>query len=134
MHSQAGDRTAPTEDVVERITVVAVTPRAATSICFLVNGALVGTWVAQIPFVQERFDVSKTTIGVVLLFMAAGAFVAMPLTGQVLERHASARVLRIAAACVSAPPAPASGRAGPAGCSRRHSSSSAPGTERWTSP
>jgi predicted MFS family arabinose efflux permease len=74
-----------------------VTPRAATSVCFLVNGALVGTWVAQIPFVQERFDVSKTTIGVVLLFMAGGAFVAMPLTGQVLDRHASARVLRIAA-------------------------------------
>ena len=74
-----------------------MTPRAATSICFLVNGALVGTWVAQIPFVQERFDVSKTTIGVVLLFMAAGAFVAMPLTGHVLDRHATARVLRIAA-------------------------------------
>jgi predicted MFS family arabinose efflux permease len=74
-----------------------VTPRAATSVCFFVNGALVGTWVAQIPFVQERFDISKTAIGVVILFMAAGAFVAMPLTGQVLERHASPRVLRLAA-------------------------------------
>ncbi len=74
-----------------------MTPRAATSVCFFVNGALVGTWVAQIPFVQDRFDVSKATIGVVLLFMAAGAFVAMPLTGQVLDRHASSRVLRLAA-------------------------------------
>jgi predicted MFS family arabinose efflux permease len=74
-----------------------VSPRTATSICFLVNGALVGTWVAQIPFVQERFDVSKTTIGIVLLFMAAGAFVAMPLTGHVLDRRASAQVLRLAA-------------------------------------
>jgi hypothetical protein len=73
-----------------------VTPRAATSVCFLVNGALVGTWVAQIPFVQDRFDVSKTTIGVVLLFMAGGAFVAMPLTGHVLERRPSAAVLRLA--------------------------------------
>jgi len=74
-----------------------VTPRAATSVCFFVNGALVGTWVAQIPFVQDRFDVSKATIGVVLLFMAAGAFVAMPLTGHVLDRRASPRVLRLAA-------------------------------------
>jgi len=74
-----------------------VTPRAATSVCFFVNGALVGTWVAQIPFVQERFDISKTTIGMVILFMAAGAFVAMPLTGQVLDRRSSARVLRAAA-------------------------------------
>ena len=74
-----------------------MTARAATSVCFFVNGALVGTWVAQIPFVQERFDISKATIGVVLLFMAAGAFVAMPLTGHVLERRSSARVLRLAA-------------------------------------
>ena len=74
-----------------------MTPRAATSVCFFVNGALVGTWVAQIPFVQERFDISKTTIGMVILFMAAGAFVAMPLTGQVLDRRSSARVLRAAA-------------------------------------
>ncbi|HEX5584287.1 MFS transporter [Gaiella sp.] len=74
-----------------------MTPRAATSVCFFVNGALVGTWVAQIPFVQQRFDVSKTTIGLVILFMAAGAFVAMPLTGQVLDRRSSARVLRAAA-------------------------------------
>ncbi|HEY9456546.1 MAG TPA: hypothetical protein VIQ56_01460, partial [Gaiella sp.] len=73
-----------------------MTPRAATSVCFFVNGALVGTWVAQIPFVQDRFDVSKTTIGVVLLFMAGGAFVAMPLTGHVLERRPSASVLRLA--------------------------------------
>jgi predicted MFS family arabinose efflux permease len=73
-----------------------VTPRAATAVCFFVNGALVGTWVAQIPFVQDRFDASKTTIGVVLLFMAGGAFVAMPLTGHVLERRPSASVLRLA--------------------------------------
>jgi len=76
--------------------VASVTPRAATSVCFFVNGALVGTWVAQISFVQDRFDVSKTTIGVVLLFMAGGAFVAMPLTGQVLEWRPSASVLRLA--------------------------------------
>jgi predicted MFS family arabinose efflux permease len=73
-----------------------VTPRAATAVCFFVNGALVGTWVAQIPFVQDRFDASKTTIGVVLLYMAGGAFVAMPLTGHVLERRPSASVLRLA--------------------------------------
>ncbi len=74
-----------------------MTARSATSVCFFVNGAMVGTWVAQIPFVQDRFGVSKSTIGVVLLFMAAGAFVAMPLTGHVLDRRSSARVLRATA-------------------------------------
>jgi predicted MFS family arabinose efflux permease len=35
-------------------------------------------------------------MGVVLLFMAAGAFVAMPFTGQLLDGHSSARVTRAA--------------------------------------
>ena len=74
-----------------------MTPRVATSVCFFLNGAMIGTWVAQIPFAQDRFEVSKAAIGVVLLFMAAGAFVAMPVTGHVLDRRSSARVLRLAA-------------------------------------
>jgi predicted MFS family arabinose efflux permease len=63
---------------------------------FAVNGAMIGTWVAHIPWLQERLDVSKTTIGLALLCMAAGALVAMPLTGQVLDRRESAGVTRAA--------------------------------------
>ena len=58
-----------------------MTPRAATFSVFFLNGAMIGTWVAQIPFVQERLDVSKATIGLALLCMAIGAMIAMPLTG-----------------------------------------------------
>jgi predicted MFS family arabinose efflux permease len=71
--------------------------RAATFLTFSVNGAMIGTWVAHIPWLQERLDVSKATIGFSLLCMAAGALIAMPLTGQVLERRSSAQVTRIAA-------------------------------------
>ena len=74
-----------------------MTPRAATFSVFFLNGAMIGTWVAQIPFVQERLDVSKATIGLALLCMAIGAMVAMPLTGQVLDRRSSATVTRTAA-------------------------------------
>jgi predicted MFS family arabinose efflux permease len=72
-----------------------VTPRAATFGAFFLNGAMIGTWVAQIPFVQERLDVSKSTIGLSLLCMAAGAMIAMPLTGQVLDRRSSGAVTRV---------------------------------------
>jgi fucose permease len=71
--------------------------RAATFGAFFLNGAMIGTWVGQIPFVQERLDVSKSTIGLALLCMAAGAMIAMPLTGQVLDRRSSATVTRVAA-------------------------------------
>lgn len=74
-----------------------MTPRAATFAVFAVNGAMIGTWVAHIPWLQERLDVSKSTIGLALLCMAAGALVAMPLTGQVLDRRSSAQVTRAAA-------------------------------------
>jgi predicted MFS family arabinose efflux permease len=74
-----------------------VTPRWATFGAFFLNGAMIGTWVAQIPFVQDRLDVSKATIGLALLCMATGAMVAMPLTGQILDRRSSALVTRTAA-------------------------------------
>src|SRR3954452_18707747 len=92
-----------------------MTPRWATFAVFAVNGAMVGTWVAHIPWLQERLDVSKTTIGLCLLCMAFGALLAMPLTGQILHRRSSAGVTRVATlvfclllfAPLSAPSAPA---------------------------
>ena len=52
--------------------------RAATFGVFFLNGAAIGVWVAQIPFVQDRFDFSKSTLGLVLLAMAVGVIVALP--------------------------------------------------------
>jgi predicted MFS family arabinose efflux permease len=73
-----------------------VTPRLATFSIFAINGAMVGTWVAHIPWLQDHLGVSKATIGVCLLCMAAGAFISMPLTGHVLDRRSSASVARVA--------------------------------------
>ena len=70
-------------------------PRAATTAIFCANGAAIGTWAAQIPAVQARLGVSKGAIGFALLFMAAGALVAMPLTGQALARRPSGTLTRI---------------------------------------
>jgi len=80
-----------------------VTPRAATFGVFIVNGGAIGTWAAQIPFVQERFDLSKSALGLVLLSMSVGVIVALPLMGQAIVRLGSARATRIAgvAACLT---------------------------------
>jgi hypothetical protein len=74
-----------------------VSPRMATTSIFAINGVMVGTWIAHIPAVQGRLDVTKSVIGLALLCMAAGALLAMPLTGQVLARRSSASVTRAAA-------------------------------------
>jgi hypothetical protein len=73
-----------------------MTPRLATFSIFAINGAMIGTWVAHLPWLQDHLGVSRATLGVCLLFMAAGAFVAMPLTGLVLDRRSSASVARVA--------------------------------------
>jgi predicted MFS family arabinose efflux permease len=73
-----------------------VTPRLATFSIFVINGAMIGTWVAHIPWLQDDLGVSKATIGLCLLCMAAGALVSMPLTGHILDRRSSASVTRAA--------------------------------------
>jgi len=59
-----------------------MTPRRATFLVFGINGAMIGTWIAHIPWLQDHLDISKTTVGLCLLCMAAGALVSMPLTGS----------------------------------------------------
>ncbi len=57
---------------------------------------MMGTWVAHIPWVQDHLGISKSTLGLCLLCMAAGALVSMPLTGHLLDRRSSASVTRAA--------------------------------------
>jgi len=71
-----------------------LSPRLATFLVFGVNGAMIGTWVAHIPWLQDHLGVSKATLGLCLLCMAVGAVVAMPLTGLILDRLPSASVAR----------------------------------------
>jgi hypothetical protein len=80
-------------------------PRAATFATFMVNGAVVGTWIAYIPAVQARLGVSKATLGFSLLCMAVGSLIAMPLAGHIINRRPSAQVVRAAAfvACLCLP-------------------------------
>ncbi len=74
-----------------------MTPRLATFSVFMINGAMIGTWVAHIPWLQDHLGISKATLGLCLLCMAAGALISMPLTGHVLDRRPSAKVTRAAA-------------------------------------
>ena len=66
--------------------------RWATTGVFFVNGAAIGTWVAQIPWIQERFDLSESAIGLVILGMSLAVVVALPIAGQAVVKHGSARM------------------------------------------
>lgn len=70
-----------------------MTPRWATTGVFVVNGAAIGTWVAQIPWVQERFDLSKSAMGLVITGMAIAVILAFPIAGQAIVRYGSERIV-----------------------------------------
>src|SRR5947209_1175858 len=73
-----------------------MTPRLATFTVFAINGAMMGTWVAHIPWLQDHLGISKATLGLCLLCIAAGALVSMPLTGHILDGRSSPSVTRAA--------------------------------------
>ncbi len=78
-----------------------LTPRWATTLFFAVNGAVVGTWVAQIPWLQDRFDLSKSTMGLMLIGMSLAVIVGFPVAGQAIVRLGSVRVMWIGGIAVT---------------------------------
>jgi len=73
-------------------------PRAATTTIFALNGALLGTWGARLPAIQDGLDTGAGGIAVGLAALAAGALIAMPAAGRAVSRHGSAAVVRITVA------------------------------------
>jgi MFS family permease len=66
--------------------------RWAIALTFLAHGFVVGSWIPHIPPVKDRLDVGTGVFGLALLAIAAGAIVAMPLSGVLINRFGSARV------------------------------------------
>jgi predicted MFS family arabinose efflux permease len=69
-----------------------VTRRLATTGLFVVNGAVIGVWVSQIPAIQRRFDLSPGVMGLILLCMSVAVIVVVPIAGQAVARRGSAPV------------------------------------------
>jgi MFS family permease len=62
---------------------------------FLIHGALLGAWVTQIPLAKTRLDTGLGAFGLALLSFAAGAVIAMPIAGVMINRFGSALVTLI---------------------------------------
>ena len=73
-----------------------MSPRAATAVVFLVHGTVVGSWLAQIPYMQNELQMSQATVGIVLLSLTAGSLGALVAGGQLVSRLGSLRPTRAA--------------------------------------
>jgi MFS family permease len=79
-----------------------VSARRAVSLCFLLNGAVVGSWLPHIPDLKTRLGLGDGGLGMLLLAVAAGAIVALPLAGWLIVRLGSRVVTSGSAAMLAA--------------------------------
>jgi MFS family permease len=70
--------------------------RRAVTVFFFLNGAVLASWVPHIPAIKSRHMLADGQLGRVLLSMAAGSVLALPLAGWLVGRLGS-RVMTAAA-------------------------------------
>jgi len=70
--------------------------RRAVSVFFFINGAVLASWVPHIPAVKSRHVLTDGALGLVLLSMAGGSVLALPVAGWLVGRFGS-RVMTAAA-------------------------------------
>jgi fucose permease len=71
---------------------------AATYMAFIGSGFAFASWASRIPQVRDRLDLDPAALGLVLLAIAAGSLLALPLSGPVVSRFGSARTVTSMAA------------------------------------
>ncbi|MER5516570.1 MFS transporter [Streptomyces sp. NPDC002763] len=59
--------------------------RVATFVYFSLCGTLMGTWVVNIPAVEERVGISHATLGGLLVLLGLGAFIGMQVAGRLTD-------------------------------------------------
>ena len=76
--------------------------RRAVSLYFLLSGAVIASWLPHIPDLKSRLQLDDGGLGLLLLAMAAGALVALPVAGWLVARLGSRVVTSASAVALSA--------------------------------
>jgi len=74
----------------------------ATYLAFIGAGFAFSSWASRIPQVRTRLDLDPGTLGLVLLAIAAGSVVALPLSGTLIGRFGSRRTVVVMALVLAA--------------------------------
>jgi MFS family permease len=73
--------------------------RRAAYAMFFADGIGFGIWAGHIPAFKLKFQLSDSSLSIVLLAVAAGSIFSMPLVGQAVRRYGSKRCIAISVAC-----------------------------------
>ena len=67
----------------------------ATFAVFAINGFVFASWAARIPAVTRILDLTSGEMGLLLLMIAAGSVIALPMAGTVVGRLGTANTIRV---------------------------------------
>ena len=70
----------------------------ATYAAFIATGFAFASWASEIPQVRDRLGLSSAELGLVLLSIAAGSVISLPLAGPLVARIGSRRTVQLMAA------------------------------------
>jgi MFS family permease len=84
-----------------------MSPRAAVTTIFFLNGAVFSSWYARLPAIQDDIGLGTGALGVALLGAPAGLLAAQPLVGAALARRGSRAAVAAAPVYVPAVVLPA---------------------------
>ncbi|CAM3136315.1 MFS transporter [Stackebrandtia soli] len=62
--------------------------------CFATSGLVMGVWAANLPSLDERLSLGPARLGTVLLLVALGALLMMPIAGRLCDRLGSRTIVR----------------------------------------
>ncbi len=70
--------------------------KIATQVMFLVCGLALSSWAPMVPFAKDRLGLNDGELGLLLLFLGGGALLTMPLSGFLIGKIGSRKVILIA--------------------------------------
>jgi MFS family permease len=87
------------------VTTAETTPDSAaraTYVAFIFAGFAFASWASRIPQVRDRLHLSPAELGFVLLSIACGSLLALPLAGTIISRVGSRRTIHVVAFATAA--------------------------------
>ncbi|KIO77105.1 MFS transporter [Pedobacter lusitanus] len=70
--------------------------RRANMLNFLLCGLGIATWAPMVPYAKERLAFNDANLGLLLLLMGAGALIMMPVTGLLIRKYGSRKIMLMA--------------------------------------
>lgn len=70
-----------------------LSPRTAVLVTFMINGALMATWVSRIPLIQTKFHLTEGLLGWLFFSSSLGFLLALVLAGGLIARFGSHKII-----------------------------------------